>query len=272
MTRTLATQNTTTVTMNDSHFLVEAGKVPQHDRFWSKVNRGVWEPETFRVIDAQTDLDTLVVDCGGWIGPTILYTAQRAGLCVGFEPDPVAYETLTANLALNADAPWAKNVVLYNQAIHSTGRQITIAAGNNVGGDSMTSVLNAATDASWKVKTRRLQDVIKKHRKKFAKVFVKIDVEGGEYDILPSIADTMADPDVSFLISFHHRRLKLAMAQEHDNQPSGEEAFLTTLKSVAEALPWGRDIKTLEGNPLIRERVFAAAGKGRAFGSDIVIR
>ena len=111
----------TTVSINGVAFLVQSGEIPQHDRFWMKVNSGVWETETYRVIDEQTDKDTLAIDCGGWIGPTILYTAQRCGYCVGFEPDPVAYATLKANLALNSDAPWAQNVKLVNKAIHSTG-------------------------------------------------------------------------------------------------------------------------------------------------------
>ena len=51
----------------------------------------------------------------------------------------MAYATLKANLALNSDAPWAQNVELVNKAIHSTGRPITIAASNKVGGDSMTT-------------------------------------------------------------------------------------------------------------------------------------
>jgi hypothetical protein len=79
------------ISINDLGFAVESEKVGQHDRFWSKVNRGAWEVDTYRVIDAHTDAQTLAIDCGAWIGPTVLYTAQRAGLCVGFEPDPVAY-------------------------------------------------------------------------------------------------------------------------------------------------------------------------------------
>lgn len=260
----------TAVSINGVEFLVESGKVPQHDRFWMKVNRGVWETETYRVIDEQTDKDTLVIDCGGWIGPTILYTAQRCGYCVGFEPDPVAFATLNANLALNSNTAWAQNVELVNKAIHSTGRPITIAASNKVGGDSMSSMLNPTTSANWKVSTQRLQKVIETYRGDYKKVFVKIDVEGGEYNILPSIADVMADTSVSFLIAFHHRRLKLSYANK--TQTGGTSKFLETLQKVVDALPWDREIVTLAGEALDPEKVRKAVANGNGFGAEIIIR
>lgn len=258
------------ISINDLGFAVESEKVGQHDRFWSKVNRGAWEVDTYRVIDAHTDAQTLAIDCGAWIGPTVLYTAQRAGLCVGFEPDPVAYETLMNNIKLNASALWAKKLKVLNEAIHSSGKPIQIAAAGN-GGDSMTSALNVEHATAWTVKTRKLQDVIKAYRASFKKVFVKIDVEGGEYDILPGIKDVMADTRNSFLISFHHRRLKLALEHDCATKAEAHEKLVATVSRVVDALPWERGIRTIEGELLERAAVEQIVAKGKGFAMDIVI-
>lgn len=256
------------VSVQDCGFIVQAGAVAQHDRFWDKVNRGTWESSTFRTIDNHTHPDTLAIDCGAWIGPTALYMAQRAGLCLAFEPDPVAYATLSSNHDLNADAPWISRLKIFNEAIHSSGAPIQIAG---AGGNSMTSALNINAETSWTVRTRRLQDILGEYRGGFPKVFVKIDVEGGEYDILPSIADVLADTSVSFLISFHYRRLKLALDHKHETAALAAEELAATLGSVIGALPWERNIRTIEGEVLQRKSVEQAAGRGRGFAAELMI-
>lgn len=259
------------IRLREVEFAVQAGTTAQHNRFWNRLDRGTWEPDTFRVIDAHTDAETLAVDCGAWIGPTVLYTAQRAGLCVGFEPDPEAFRVLTGNIALNAGKPWVDRLCVFPEAIHSSGAPVRIKTTGGEGGDSMSSALNLNPKTGWTVQSRRLQDVLKDFRASFRKVFVKIDVEGGEYDILPGIAEIMADEDVALLVSFHHRRLKLALDDRHDRPQDALDERSQILTRVAEALPWHRSIRSIDGTALEQGSVRKAAMAGNSFAVDILI-
>ena len=78
---------TRTIRKNNVTFLVRAD---QHQRFWTKVEDGSWEPETFGVFDRFVTRETTYLDVGSWEGPTLLYAGQRAKTAYGFEPDPVA--------------------------------------------------------------------------------------------------------------------------------------------------------------------------------------
>ena len=64
------------------------------DAFWDRLEQGHWEPETLAVFDHYIGPETLHVDIGSWIGPTLLYAAERARLAIGFEPDPVRRKTV----------------------------------------------------------------------------------------------------------------------------------------------------------------------------------
>lgn len=72
-----------------------------HPKLWDKVNAGVWEPDTFVVLDHMLSEGTPYVDCGAWIGPTVLYAACKGAAITAFECDPVAIRRLKENLALN---------------------------------------------------------------------------------------------------------------------------------------------------------------------------
>ena len=71
--------------------------------FWRRVTDGKWEPDSFDVLRRLLTPDSTFVDIGAWIGPLTLYGAHLAGHCYAVEPDPRAWATLTANIALNSD-------------------------------------------------------------------------------------------------------------------------------------------------------------------------
>src|SRR5688500_9227826 len=67
--------------------------VPSHDpRFWKLVTAGGWEPDTFVVLNRMLSGGTPYVDCGAWIGPTVLYAACKGARVTAFECDPVAIQ------------------------------------------------------------------------------------------------------------------------------------------------------------------------------------
>ena len=75
-------------------------------KYWDRVNAGEWEPGTFQFFEDVITPDTHVFDVGAWIGPTALFAVQLGASCTAFEPDPVAYAALEANVAENSEYSW----------------------------------------------------------------------------------------------------------------------------------------------------------------------
>jgi FkbM family methyltransferase len=166
--------------------------------FWARVSRGEWEPETFKLLDHCVTPETVFLDVGSWIGPTLLYAAGRARLSLGFEPDPTAFRALAANVALN---PHLNPIRLFSSAI-SAHRGKTLMGSASTPGDSMSSLLFAGSAASWPVELRRIEDY-ESELPADAPLFLKIDIEGGEYDLLPALADFIRRRRPTVYLSLH---------------------------------------------------------------------
>jgi hypothetical protein len=68
--------------------------------FWEHITDGTWEMLTLRLI-ADVLLarpDSVYVDVGAWIGPTVLVGAQFARRTLAFEPDPRAFSELRVSV------------------------------------------------------------------------------------------------------------------------------------------------------------------------------
>lgn len=255
-----------TITVGDCSFEVEPGP---HLRFWNRVNRGHWEPETFAIFDRFIHADTLFVDVGAWIGSTALYGAQRASRCIAFEPDPVAFAELRQNLDCNAGKPWLDRLEIHDCAINKDGSSFTLG-GSREGSDSMSSALFPGRDNQWTVRALRLPDVLAAHRAPGQRVFLKIDIEGGEYDLLPAISDVLSDPLVTGYISFHPRMLSRSIAPL--NQPEQWKApFVKHHLQVLASLPWTRQIATSDGTLVQRAALERGVRRRHNFPTELLI-
>lgn len=247
-------------------YIVEPGS---HLRYWKRVSRGEWEPETFRIFDDYIRKDTLFLDIGAWIGSTALYGVQRAERCVAFEPDPVAFAALKANLAANAGADWAGRLEINECAINKDGTSF-ILGGSEAGADSMSSGLFPGRANQWTVSARRLPDILEAHRKPGQPVFLKIDIEGGEYDLLPGLGDILADPLVTAYISFHPKMLDILL---HSTLPE-EEAKATCIErhlAVIDSFPTSRRLSGSDGAPIDRAELREIARNPRRFPTELLL-
>jgi FkbM family methyltransferase len=195
------------ITVNNKSFFVDP---TDYEYFWPQVNGGGWEPDTYQVFDENIDNETLVIDIGAWIGPTALYSAQLAKKCIAFEPDPIAFPRLKENVDLNKAAPWGENITVYDKAISPEKGEISFGSQQG-GGDSMSSVLFAESATSWIVEAITLEDVFAEHSAPDQKIFLKIDIEGGEFDLVPEIKKQLADPRVTAYISLHPHFLRRSL-------------------------------------------------------------
>jgi FkbM family methyltransferase len=154
-------------------------------RFWDWYASETWEPETIAVFDRFLRPGARYVDLGAWIGPTALLAAAKTERIVCAEPDPEAFPVLRENLDLNP-AVAAKTTALQVAVGAQDGSAVLSSAG--AGGDSNSSLVRPRDAGShWTVEQVTLATLLARAGMD-APDFVKMDVEGAEYALVPTLA------------------------------------------------------------------------------------
>jgi FkbM family methyltransferase len=177
----------------------------QHSAFWQGVADGSWESDTFAIFERFLDREHCYLDIGTWIGPTILYGCQLAKLAYGLEPDPLAYAELETNIELNR--PVSDNIRLLNVCIAPTSGEVAFGS-RGQGGDSTSSLLFGRKKTHWTVKALSFDDFARQYDIAACN-FIKMDIEGGEYDILPTMTAYLKAHRPTLHLSLHPCYLKI---------------------------------------------------------------
>jgi FkbM family methyltransferase len=161
--------------------------------FWRRVASGQWEPQTFEVLQRFLRPDASCIDLGAWIGPTALYGATLARRVYALEPDPEAFAELSRNVAVN---PALRHVIrLHSHGIGTRTGPLQLYAGGfyydqqSEFGDSMSSVFSAAgapDQPSREVQGVDLESFLEREAIDDCN-FIKMDIEGGEYAVIPGL-------------------------------------------------------------------------------------
>lgn len=161
----------------------------EYRAFWDWYETKTWEPETTAVFARFLRPDTRYVDLGAWIGSTVLLAAPQVSLVVCAEPDPLAFAVLTENLALNPDA--AAKTVAVRAALGASDGMVTLSS-TGAGGDSNSSVVRPGdAGAHWQTEQVSFATLLSRAGIDAAD-FVKIDIEGAEYDLVPAMQEQPA--------------------------------------------------------------------------------
>lgn len=182
---------------------------PYHSKFWRKCTAGRWEPETFTVLGDHLSPDRDYLDIGAWIGPTVLYGARRARHVWCFEPDPVAFRHLAWNIELNG----LTNVSAFPVALSDGFGLARMASFGGEAGDSMTSLLNAGGAGATEVLTIGW-DRFEAAADLSGVSLVKIDIEGAEFDVLPTLIPWLKAQRPALFLSTHAPFLAPDMRRE----------------------------------------------------------
>jgi FkbM family methyltransferase len=178
--------------------------------FWDRVEQGTWEPLTYLVFDRFLDREHSCLDIGAWIGPTALYAACRARHCYAMEPDPVAFSRLLENVVLNPSLE--RHVSIFPQCLAATSGPVRIGNRTSAtGGDSMSSMLFAESAVGWQAQGVTVECFLADNSIRDCS-FIKMDIEGGEFDVLPAIAGYLAAQRPTLYLSLHPRFLPDAAA------------------------------------------------------------
>lgn len=167
--------------------------------FWDKVARGGWEPGTLAALAPLLGTGVTFLDLGAWVGPLSLLAAARGARVVAVEADPAARAQFERNLAANPGL--APRIELIAAAVAPQAGPVRLGTRRKPG-DSMSSTLLAGGPASWSV-AAITPAMLAARLGPAGRLVVKIDIEGGEYALLPRLGPLLGAPDTVVLVSFH---------------------------------------------------------------------
>lgn len=240
--------------------------------FWKDLEDNIWEPETFQVFDRFLNDETYYFDIGAWIGPTVLYCAQKTKKAFAFEPDPSAFRELKANYNANTGAKWYNDVEIFNAAISDKPGKIRIGNEKSFG-NSNSSILFADEKLSVEVDSISLINFIKEQKLIDKKLFLKIDIEGGEFLILPKIKDFLKELDVTIYLSVHSvfiNSFRNKNLNEFIKFPFNHASFVYRHYKLLNALPF-KNIYNAHGKKLNKGRELLKALFLERFPAEIVL-
>jgi FkbM family methyltransferase len=188
------------ISKTNLHFFVN----DLNDKFWHNFEKIGWENYTYIVFDVFLKKNCSYIDIGAWIGPTVLYGCQRAKHCFALEPDPVAFKTLQDNVNLN---PSLKNkITLFNGCLGATCGEVRLGISSGLSdcgfGDSVSSMIFSESEKSIKVNSLTIEKLIERYNIEDCN-FIKMDIEGGETILLPSMMDYLRKNKPTLYLSLH---------------------------------------------------------------------
>ena len=174
-----------------TYLLEYAGAIPPKERIYS-LNNGIKIVTRPKKGDRSTineifihklypygiQPNDIVVDIGAHVGVFTVFAAKKArnGMVYSYEPEPSNFEQLRKNIALNE----LKNVKEMKVGVAGKeGTRIFYVSNQHTGGNSIIKVPGKKIKAHFTT----LKNIIDKNRLD-AIDFLKIDVEGAEYEIL----------------------------------------------------------------------------------------
>lgn len=200
---------------------------------------GTWESDVWQALSGGLGDGSVAVDVGAHIGVDTLklaHTVGPHGRVVAVEPNPLTVSELRENIR----ASGASNVTVAPVALADVEGELTLFDARKTGnsGASSLSARNAGdVGASYKVRARRLDDVVGELG--LARVdVVKADVEGAELLVLRGGVDTLS--------RFHPRLVLEVVPRQLENMGASVQELETFLAAHGYARQRWIDYKNKE--------------------------
>jgi FkbM family methyltransferase len=203
-------------TKHDQKFLVSD---KHHNNHWFKQCFNNWENDTFHILDYyKNHKKSVYLDIGAWIGPTVLYAANIYNKVIAIEPDTVAINVLKDNISLNN----YNNITLIEKGLCDFDGKANFG-GNGELGNSMSSLIIANTNYDLRqgfqsslnhntiveINTITIDSLIKEQSIDPDDIsLIKMDIEGGEFIVVPHLKNFLKTYKPVFYISLHYVFLK----------------------------------------------------------------
>src|SRR5215218_1208671 len=153
----------------------------------------------------------IVVDVGAHIGKYTIIASKMVGSkgkVIAIEAHPANYDILKRNIVINK----LSNVIALNYAVHSTEMLVKLyepgqEEGFTIYNTIMTDRISLNNQKYIEVKANRLDSLLLENGIKEVN-WIKIDVEGAEYEVLKGATNILSSSkDISLLIEIHKLRV-----------------------------------------------------------------
>ena len=197
----------------DNYVLLEF-KVSKYDyKFYSLITRKI---ENFLIHDVYTSMSSheediierftpkegdIVVDIGAAFGFYTIISSKRVGTngkVVAIEAHPANFEMLNRNIKLNQ----LTNIIPLNYAVYSKETKVKLYNTYSIMPERAGKSMNKFVEVS----ANTLDNLLQQEEKIFDVNWIKIDVEGGELEVLKGAHNVLSkSKDISLLIEVHGR-------------------------------------------------------------------
>ena len=200
-------------------FIISENNNPITGWLLNMLNIDEWEPNTFHIFNHYKNSEGIYIDIGAWIGPTDIYCANIYKKVIAIEPDPVALEELKKNISVNN----LNNISVIEKGL-SSENGITQFGGNGSLGNSESTLLisNKEEYLSYEgrqhihnhneiveIETITIEKLIEQQNIDPQNIsLIKMDIEGGEKIVVPSLVNFLNTYKPVFYISLHRCFLK----------------------------------------------------------------
>ena len=188
-------------------FLIEKKENNPNFGFWKNIFHD-WENDTFDIFDKYLKRDKIMIDIGGWIGTTAMYGSRKSKYVYSVEADIQSINDMSINMKINCQ----NNYTLINKAIyHIDNMQIKFGKNkfllNSKTNDSTSQIYdeNETSDDMYSIETITLESMIKNYQiNPFEIGLIKVDIEGGEENILNDLFNIHLKYKSPLYVSFHY--------------------------------------------------------------------
>jgi len=188
------------------YFLIRDDPEDRNLSFWRETYTKS-EEETFQVFDRFLRKDRVFLDVGAWIGTTCMYAARLSSHVYAIEADEDALRSLREHCRHNC-----RNVTIIPKVFYHE-HETTVAFGINrflpdaVRNDSMCHIHHepGGSADTYRVSTLTLPALFREYEINPNEVsLIKVDIEGGEENVLPDLYRAHAEHHIPLLVSFHY--------------------------------------------------------------------
>tara|TARA_B100001093_G_C26848153_1_gene1023829 strand:+ start:957 stop:1766 length:810 start_codon:yes stop_codon:yes gene_type:complete len=169
----------------------------KHTNFWKNVDN--YETENYKLFDKLIKKNDIVLDIGACVGKTALYLSKLSTQVYAFEPNSFHFNSLKKNIYLNN----IKNIIGLNCGLlNETGTKRFYNA-DNANSSFYIEAMPWNKHEMFSVNVIDFHTFDKLYFKDNNINFVKIDIEGGEIDLIPHIFPLIKKYKPFVLISLH---------------------------------------------------------------------
>jgi len=192
---------------NNEKFLIDKS-ISENLDFWKNIYP-TWENDTFTIFDKYLSRDKIFIDIGAWIGTTSMYGSRKSKHVYSVEADNLSIKDLSLNLSNNCIN---NNYTVINKAIFNKDN-VSLNFGKNMFmygskmNDSTSQIhKDESSGPSIKVKTITIDSIINKYNINPNDIsLIKVDIEGGEEDLLNDLYNLNNKHKIPIYISIHYK-------------------------------------------------------------------